>query len=94
MKLRINRNDILWCITLLLSACLIYVLTGLLFPFVIPHVPLLLLRCVLIMLSTLTFAAIGAGIGALFKRKVLGAIIGMILVGLFILLVALPAPHR
>jgi hypothetical protein len=94
MKLPINRKDVLWSAGLLLSAFLFYWFSGLIFPFLVHHAPGALLPYIGFVLGALFFTAIGAGIGALLKRMSLGALVGLILYGLVMLLLALPSKPR
>jgi hypothetical protein len=94
MKLPINRKDVLWSAGLLLSALLFYLFSGLIFPILVRHAPEALLPYIGFLLGAIFFTVIGAGVGALLKRMPLGALVGLILYGLVVLLCLLPSRHR
>lgn len=90
MEPPVDRKDALWCAGLLLAAASIFVLWGLIVTPLANSVPLWLFQGTAILLQVCMFLAIGAGIGALFKRRIIGAAIAGTLILLFILLTSLP----
>ena len=90
MKFRVEHQDQLWCVGLILVAAGCFVLW---FVSIIPlrkAAPDWLFTLTGFVLATCCFAAFGAGIGALFKRKLMGASIVTAVVVLVTLLFYLP----
>jgi hypothetical protein len=75
MKPPINRNDFLWFVGLLLVSAGIYFFGGLGIKRLGPLAPVWLARAAASLLVVCFLAAIGGSAGALFKRKLLGAVI-------------------
>jgi hypothetical protein len=85
-----NRSDVVWCIGLVAAGISIAILwVKVLIPSV-HSIPIWLFQRLGIVTMVCSYAAIGAGIGALFKRKLTGALIVITVVILISLLVALP----
>jgi hypothetical protein len=83
MKFPLCRKDLLWCASLILFSVAGYWIAGRVFVAAYDSMPLWLLQRLLNLTMLCLLAAAGAGIGALFKRKLVGAVIGDIALVVF-----------
>jgi len=90
MKFRVERKDALWCAGLLLTAAAIFSLWPLIVMPLARSLPVWLFEAVAIVLQVCTLVAVGAGIGALIKRKTMGMTIAFVGILLVAMLIKLP----
>jgi hypothetical protein len=93
MKYLPNRNDLLWCAGLLLIAAGIYFYSSSITMRMSDFAPLWLVRVAASLLVVCFFTAIGGGIGAVLRRKILGAAIFGGVAAFLIVLVLWPNRH-
>jgi hypothetical protein len=92
--MRVQRNDLLWSAGLLLTAIGLYVFWGLILGTLVRIVPIWLYEACGGVLQACSFIAIGAAFGAPFKKKTTGAVVGLTVFLLVLLLVHLPGRMR
>ena len=85
-----KRYDFLWCVGLLVAGAGGLALSFNVAPFLAPRWPQWLLLPMLAIMSLGCSCAIGAGLGAPFRRKLFGAAAGVLLFAVYIMLLYLP----
>ena len=92
--MKFQRNDLLWTVGLLLIAIGLYVFWGLILGTLVRLVPIWLYEACGTLLQACSFVAVGAAFGAPFRKKTMGAIVGLAVFLLVLLLVSLPTRIR
>ena len=88
--MKFQRNDLLWTVRLLLVAIGLYVFWGLILGTLVRLAPIWLYETCGGVLQACSFVAVGAAFGAPFRKKTMGAIVGLTVFLLVLLLVLMP----